>query len=407
MPVSGEFGGRRQTGRAGANHRDAFAGCRSLQGTLRGPALFNGFAADPPLEMADRHREGVVLVDATLFAERLGRTHVAAGRGQNIGFTQYLVGLTELLLGDEPDELGNIDVGGTSAHAGRIIALAAGLGHLQDGVERFRAPFLVDRLVNFGIPGHAASAAAVAHDLGASAAGHTDLLGIEGPLRGQFPDTIWIGKGHPAQTDQTDPALLHVGGGHLGQKLAQPRIAAPDHRQIRESLLHLAHNMDKPGHPHQRRFRRQRRASGGQIKRPVHVRVEIGIANREVDQRRALLLEEPYQLLGLAQICLAGIEFVHAKPVGSRHRVEDVQARGHDEARHRLADLLDDVAEEAGAVLERTTVAAVLPGIGRVQFRNQVTMADLDVHAVKPGLLGALGRLDVIIFQPFECVVAD
>ena len=407
MAEGGQFGGGGQSGRAGADDGDPLAGGGDGRGGGVRPAFLEGLAADPALEMADGDGEGVMLIDAAALAEGLGGANVTTGRRQDIGFAQHLVGLAELLLGDEPDEFGDVDAGGTVADAGGVIALPAGLGHFEDGIEGLGAAFLVDRLVDRGVAGDAAAPAPIPHDLRAGTAGDTDFFGVKPTVGRQLTHAIRVGKGHAAQPHQGDPPLADVGGGEVGEELPQPGVAAPDHRHFWGGLLNLPHDADKAGDPLEGRFRRHRGAGRGQVEGTVDVGIEVRIPNGDVDQGRALRLQKTHQFLGFPQIRLGGIVLGDAEPIGKGHGVINVQPGGDDEVRNGLADLGHDIAEEPSAILEGTAIAAVRAGVRGVQLGDEIAVAGLHVHPIETSPVGALGGLDVFVLQAFEFVVAD
>jgi len=82
------------------------------------------------------------------------------------------------------------------------------------------------------------------------------------------------------------------------------------------------------------------------------MRVVVRIADRDVDQRGSLFLEETHQLDGLGQVGFGRILAVHAEAVGIGHGVVNVHARGHDQAGDGVANFAHDVTEKARAVLE-------------------------------------------------------
>src|SRR5207244_5343623 len=84
----------------------------------------------------------------------------------------------------------------------------------------------------------------------------------------------------------------------------------------------------------------------------------------------------------------------------------DVQAGGDDEVGHRGANGSDNVACQAGAILE-TTAEGARSCPGRQQLTEQVAVALLDVNEIEADAPGEAGGRDVGVDEPAQGIVVE
>ncbi len=184
----------------------------------------------------------------------------------------------------------------------------------------------------------------------------TPFFGLERPLR--------VGPERPAQPDEVALALHQDTFGQFGQVDGARR----DHRDAHGLLGRL-------GAPH---VVRKRHAHGADF-------VDGGVvdAARHVDGGHAPGFEALAEFDGLVDT--VAVRLVVGAGKAADHR--EVVA-------HLGLDLLDDLHEQADAVLERPAVlVGALVGVGRQEVGDQVAVTGVDLHQVEAGLLGAPGCL--------------
>ena len=144
------------------------------------------------------------------------------------------------------------------------------------------------------------------------------------------------------------------------------------------------------------------------VERPVHVRVEVGVADGHVQQLHAELpMQAASQRERLGQIRLRTALRRNAPAIGVREAVVDIQARG-DEKTAAGGGLrgAHAVYKQASAVFQAAAERA-RPRISGQQLAVQVPVAALDIHAVKAGGLREGGRLAELLLEREQVVVGQ
>ncbi len=407
MPGLKQLGGTSQTRRAGPNDGDFPAG-RFRGDAQFGPAVLVRLFGKKSLNI--RNRQGTVADEAlqtVALALLLDGTQPRTDLWKDVGLADDLIGLAFFAVEEQADELRDLDVGGTTDLARRLLALAARRGQTQQVVSVASAAVLEDRAVDPVVPHDTAGPAAVPHDLGAGAASDADLLPMHPPVLHDVPREIRVGKSHAAGPDQCHETVGLVGGADVGEERPQPAIAGADEGHIREFLLKLAGDVDESCHARQWMLRLVVSADDGFIERPAHVRIVVRIRHGNVDELDAALPQQADESLGLGQVRLGVIAFVHAPAIGIGNGIVDAQAR-HDAGfiAELCTDFIDHFQEESRPVLER---AAVLAGalVAGQQLVDEIAVARLDVHCVETDFERNTCRLDIGILKFVKIVIRD
>ena len=131
---------RRQARGPAADEGDALA--RVGASLEEPPAGVEGHVRAVPLELADLDRRDVhLVVDAVADAEHLDRADPGAAHAEHVAVEDGPSGAAHVASGDLPDELGDVDAGGTRLDTGRIFAIQAAVRF------DFRLSLVIGRLV--------------------------------------------------------------------------------------------------------------------------------------------------------------------------------------------------------------------------------------------------------------------
>jgi hypothetical protein len=91
-----------------------------------------------------------------------------------------------------------------------------------------------------------------------------------------------------------------------------------------------------------------------------------------------------------------------------RHAIEAAEAHADGQRRTELrAELGEHVADEAGAVFERTGVAAIAAGAGAEHFGEQIAVGDFQIDGAKSGAPRQAGGSDVLVLQRLHLFVRE
>lgn len=127
MTVHGAAMGAGQTGGAGTDHGNPFAGGGgALERMFAEVCIVDGVA----LQQADQHRCAFVSVvtHAGLLAEDFGWTHPCATAAEDVRRENFRRGTGDVVLVNIADERGDIDLARARIHAGRVVAIQAARG---------------------------------------------------------------------------------------------------------------------------------------------------------------------------------------------------------------------------------------------------------------------------------------
>jgi len=254
----------------------------------------------------------------------------------------------------------------------------------------------------------APAAPAVAHDLRARAARHADFVRVHLAGFQDVPREVRIRKRPTAQPAKARPAVGDNARCEVREVLPQPGIARTDHGQAGVGLLDVANDRNQPGHAGQRPFRHVRPVGYQPVCRPIDVRIEVRIGNRDIRTVDAAFREVGQQAVRLGQVRPAHVGLVHPPPIGILDRVVGVHAACHLETiPHGLVDLLGGLAKHARAVFEAAAVSTVFPREPSQQFADEVSVATLYVHGVEADHGCELSGADKGVLEGVQLLVGD
>lgn len=209
----------------------------------------------------------------------------------------------------------------------------------------------------------------------------------------------------------------------LESERLEPAITGADHGEVRKRCLDRRGQSEVPVHADQRMLGRLIAVRRRILEGSEEVGTRVRVADRNVDQRDAQVVEPSDQGDRLREVGLGRVVPI-GPPDGMdrsgeragdptivvalliRDAVEDVQAGGDDPAGILGPDASHQLADEASPVLQRAAILARARPGGE-ELVEQVAMALLDIYEVEADPVGQGGCLGVVVLETVELVVGQ